>query len=307
MFNGTLCDVAGLRVGHAQNELAKTGVTVVLCPHGTIGGVDVRGAAPGTRETDLLRCGSTVRDVHAIMLCGGSAFGLAAVDGAMRYLEEKGIGLDVGVAKIPIVPAAVLFDLSCGESATRPDAKMGYAACQKASRFFAQGSVGAGTGATIGKLIPGITPGKGGIGSASLTLASGVTVSAIAAVNAVGDIYHPHSGVLLASGTMHGKPMTIQNALFEGQTLAGAIGQNTTIGVVATDAKLTKEQANRLALMAHDGIARAISPAHTEMDGDTIFALATGTWVGAVEMISLGAAAAEVFARAIVNASEVSQ
>lgn len=331
MYKGTLCDIAGMRVGHAQNEEAKTGVTAILCPAGTIGGVDVRGAAPGTRETDLLRCGAMVREMHAIMLCGGSAYGLAAADGAMRYLEEKGIGLDVGVAKVPIVPAAVLFDLSYGQAAIRPDANMGYTACQKASRFFAQGSIGAGTGATIGKLIPGTTPGKGGIGSASLTLASGATVAAIAAVNAVGDIYNPHTGSLIASGTMYGHPMAIRDALIDKHepdgdnpridknaqaayrkqndrcTLAGGIGQNTTIGVVATDAKLTKEQVNRLALMAHDGLARTIFPAHTEMDGDTIFALATSTWEGTIEMISLGAAAAEVFARAILNAVEASQ
>lgn len=304
MYSGTICDVAGIRVGHAQHREAKTGVTAVLCLRGAIGGVDVRGAAPGTRETDLLRCGAMVREVHAVMLCGGSAFGLAAADGAMRWLEAYQIGLDVGVAKVPIVPAAVLFDLSYGRSDIRPNAAMGYEACQNASETFAQGSVGAGTGATIGKLIPGVTPGKGGIGSASLRVGNGMTVAAIAAVNAAGDIYNPQSGELVACGSAQGLPMPIKASLFESGPRAGGIGQNTTIGIVATDAKLTKEQANRLALTAHDGLARVIFPAHTEIDGDTIFALATGASDKAADMISLGAAAAEVFARAIINAVE---
>jgi len=302
VFEGNLCDVRGILVGNAQDEVARTGVTAVVCEAGAACGVDVRGAAPGSRETDLLRAGAMVREAHAILLCGGSAFGLAAADGAMRYLEEKGIGLDVGVARVPIVPAAVLFDLSVGNPAVRPTAAMGYEACQCAADTFSQGLFGAGCGATVGKLIPGVAPHRGGLGSASIRLLSGVTVAAIAAVNAVGDVYHPHTGALVAGGSVDGRMISAQDLMIAGTQPDAPLFRNTTIGVVATDAKLTKEQANRLALVAHDGLARAVRPAHTEVDGDTIFALATGTHEAAPEMISLCAAAAEAFARAIYNA-----
>lgn len=306
MFSGSICDVPGILVGHAQNHQAKTGVTAIICPTGAIGGVDVRGAAPGTRETDLLRCGAMVREIHAVLLCGGSAFGLAAADGAMRYLEEHEIGLDVGPVKVPLVPAAVLFDLLYGSSDVRPDVDMGYTACVNASTTFLQGSYGAGTGATIGKMIPGATPGKGGIGSASIHLSNGIIVAAIAAVNALGDIYDPYTSVLTASGSLNGKPASIRNFLENGIPSAKPF-QHTTIGVVATNAALTKEQVNRLALTAHDGIARTIFPSHTEMDGDTIFAMATGDQKEGFEMISICAAASEAFARAIINGVEASQ
>ena len=307
MYSGTICDIPGILVGHAQDFDAKTGVTAILCPKGAAGGVDVRGAAPGTRETDLLRCGAMVREVHAILLCGGSAFGLAAADGAMRFLSERQIGLAVGNIKVPLVPAAVLFDLFCGRSDVRPDAGMGYRACESALNTFLQGSVGAGTGATVGKTVPGAMPGKGGVGSASITLPGGIIVAAVAAVNALGDVYHPHTGALIASGTVNGKPVSFKNLLEYGGQAAENPFQNTTIGVAATNAKLSKEQANRLALTAHDGIARTIFPAHTEMDGDTIFALAAGEITEGFDMISLCAAASEAFARAIVNAVEAAQ
>lgn len=302
MFEGSLCDVRGLLVGSAQDNEAKTGVTAVLCKKGAACGVDVRGAAPGTRETDLLRCGAMVREAHAVLLCGGSAFGLAAADGAMRYLREQGVGLDVGVARVPIVPAAVLFDLGVGRADAYPTAEMGYMACQSAGGRFSQGPYGAGCGATVGKMIPGAAPHRGGLGSASIALPGGVTVAAIAAVNALGDVVHPHTGALLASGLVEGRPVSAEALLFGGERGVQMPGQNTTIGIVATDAVLTKEQANRLALVAHDGLARAVRPAHTEMDGDTIFALATGESGAGVQMIALCAAAAEVFARAVCNA-----
>lgn len=307
MFTGSLTDVRGLLVGNAQDEEAKTGVTAVLCPKGAVAGVDVRGAAPGTRETDLLRCGAAVRAAHAILLCGGSAFGLDAAGGAMRWLEAHGIGLDVGPCKVPIVPAAVIFDLTFGRSDVRPDADMGYAACDCAGAVFSQGSFGAGCGATVCKLLPGGIPHKGGLGSASLRLASGVTVAALAVVNAVGDVYHPHSGELLACSTMNGTPMPIDSLLFASGGVHAEPGGNTTIGIIATDATLTKEQANRLATVAHDGLARTVRPVHTEVDGDTIFAMATCEQPGETEMISLCAGAAEVFARAVVNAIEAAQ
>lgn len=307
MFNGSICDVPGILVGHAQNLESKTGVTAILCPRGTVGGVDVRGAAPGTRETDLLRCGAMAREIHAVMLCGGSAFGLAAADGAMRFLSERKIGLSVGPFTVPLVPAAVLFDLLCGKGDVRPDADMGYQACQNASAVFAQGSFGAGTGATVGKAVPGATPGKGGVGSASVALGNGIIVGAIAAVNALGDIYHPHTGRLLASGALNGNPITFRSLMEKNRQAAQNPFQNTTIGVVATNAALSKEQANRLALTAHDGIAQTVFPAHTEMDGDAIFAMATGEHSEGFEMVSLCAAAAEAFARAVVNAAEASK
>lgn len=307
MFEGTLCDVQGLLVGHAQDDMAGTGVTAVLCPEGATGGVDVRGAAPGTRETDLLRCGATVRGPHAVLLSGGSAFGLAAADGAMRWLAEHGYGIEVGTARVPIVVQAIVFDLLYKENKA-PDGDMGYAACAAASRTMAQGSVGGGTGATVGKLVPGAMPGKGGLGSASIRLANGATVAALAVVNASGDIYHPHTGALIASATLDGKPVSAESALLSGVRHKAFFGGNTTIGIVATDASLTKEQTNRLATVGHDGLARAIRPAHTDMDGDTIFALSTAACGSMIEeTVSLYAAGAEVFARAVANAVEAAR
>lgn len=307
MFEGTLCDVRGIRVGCVQNTGAMTGVTAVLCEGGATPGVDVRGAAPGTRETDLARCGAAVREAHAVLLCGGSAFGLAAADGAMRFLEARGCGVDVGVAKVPIVPAAVIFDLALGRADIRPDAQMGYDACAAAGDTVPQGAFGAGCGATVSKLIPGAVPQKSGQGTASIRLPGGVTVAALAVVNAAGDVYHPHTGALLAAATLNRQRAPIDALLYGGGDILTGIGQNTTIGVVATDARLTKEQANRLALVAHDGLARTVRPAHTDLDGDTIFSLATGAFEGDAEMVSLCAAASEAFARAVSNAVEAAR
>lgn len=305
---GNILDVKGIKVGQAEDEAARTGVTVIRCDRGGVGGVDVRGAAPGTRETDLLRPDCTVDQVHAIALCGGSAFGLDAAGGVMAQLESEGIGLPVaGVARVPIVCAAVLFDLACGRADIRPDAAMGRLAASRAGEAFRQGPYGAGCGATVGKLVPGVTPGRGGVGSASIRLPNGMTVAALVAVNAAGDIYDDTTGAWVAGGMLAGKPVPAEALILQ----AGEMNQpllanaNTTLAVVATDARLTKPQANRLATCAHDGLARSIRPVHTVSDGDTAFALATGEVAQAVEMadmVMLCAAAAAVTAQAVVRA-----
>ena len=309
LYSGDITRGHGIRVGQAENESARTGVTVVLCrKDGAVGGCSVRGAAPGTRETDLLRPGNLVERVHAVVLAGGSAYGLAAADGVMRYLEQAGIGLEMGDQRVPIVPAAVLYDLGVGDGSVRPDAAMGRTACMSAQKQMLQGRHGAGCGATVGKLVPGAVPQDSGIGSASITLQEGVTVGAVVAVNAVGDVYDPRTGELIGSAHMpDGTAISSENLLWGNapapqQVRIPAPGSNTTIGVVATDARLTKEQANRLADVAHDGLARTIRPVHTQMDGDTLFALATGQVDREVNFLKLCAAAAEVTARAIVNA-----
>ena len=308
-FPGDITKVHGIRVGQNQNEEALTGVTVVLAPaQGATGGVSVRGAAPGTRETDLLKPGNLVEAAHAVVLAGGSAYGLAAADGVMRYLEQIGVGIEMAGHRGPIVPAAVLYDLSVGDGSVRPDAAMGYAACVSAGKGMTQGRVGAGTGATVGKLVVGGIPQTSGVGSASITLPEGVTVGAVAAVNAVGDVYHPATGECIGCATLEDGTRAPAEGLLMGQRAARqtlhipAPGTNTTIAVVAVDCKLTKEQCNRLADVAHDGYARAIRPVHTQMDGDTVFALATGRVSNDVNFIKLCAAASEVMARAIANA-----
>ncbi len=314
LFPGDITDVHGIRVGQKENEAARTGVTVVLASRGgATGGVSVRGAAPGTRETDLLKPGNLVEKVNAVVLAGGSAYGLEAACGVMRYLEQMGVGLEMNEAVVPIVPAAVLYDLGVGDSRVRPDSAMGRAACMAAQKGVEQGKHGAGTGATVGKLIPSALPQDGGVGSASITLPEGVTVGAIVAVNAVGDVYDMHTGKTIACAKMpDGSPISAEGLLW-GQAPAPtqiripAPGSNTTIGVVATDAKLTKEEANRLADIAHDGLARTIRPVHTQMDGDTMFALATGRVSTEVNFVKLCAAAAEVTARAIMNAINYSK
>jgi L-aminopeptidase/D-esterase-like protein len=308
-FPGDITHVHGIRVGQAQNTQSMTGVTVVLPQaEGAVGGVSVRGAAPGTRETDLLRPGNLVERVHAVVLSGGSAYGLASADGVMRYLEQMGVGLDMGGVRVPIVPAAVLYDLGVGDNTVRPDAAMGMSACMNAAKGMTQGCVGAGCGATVGKLVVGAHPQQSGVGSASITLPEGITVGAVAAVNAVGDVYHPATGECIACASMDDGTRVRAEGLLCGQSPAPqqlhipAPGSNTTIGVVAVDCPLTKEQANRLADVAHDGLARTIRPVHTQMDGDTMFALATGKVKSDINFVKLCAAAAEVTARAIANA-----
>ena len=305
MFPGSLCDVAGLAVGHHTEQARATGCTVVLCPQGAVCGVDVRGAAPGTRETDLLRPDNLVEQVHAVLLSGGSAFGLDAAGGVMRWLDAHGHGFPVGPARVPIVPAAVLFDLWIGDARIRPGADSGFAACTAASSAPpAQGSVGAGAGAAVGKLFGIERAMKGGIGTASVRVGA-VTVAALIAVNAIGDVVDPKTGAVIAGArTADGRQrLDSMAALLRGELPARALaGMATTIGVVATDAALTKAQANKLATMAHDGLAHSIRPVHTMTDGDTLFALATGTSGKPGDMTVLGAMAAEATARAVLNA-----
>jgi L-aminopeptidase/D-esterase-like protein len=297
--------VPGIEVGHFTDTRRPTGCTVILARDGAVGGVDVRGAAPGTRETDLLAPTHLVDRVHAVLLAGGSAFGLDAAGGVMRWLEERDIGLDVRVARVPIVPAAVLFDLFVGDAKIRPDAQAGYAACEAASaRAPAQGNVGAGTGASIGKVFGIDRAMKGGIGTASITV-DGVTVGAIIACNALGDVVDPDSGAVIAGArTKNGKSLLdARRAIVRGDAPKPLLkGTNTTIGVVATDAPITKAQAARLASVAHDGLARAINPVHTMSDGDTLFALGTGRAKASPGMMVLATLAAEVTARAVVRA-----
>lgn len=275
-----ITDIPGIRVGHWTNRRAATGCTVILCPPNTVGGVDVRGAAPGTRETDLLRPGNLVEHVHAIVLSGGSAFGLEAATGVMRYLSERGVGFPMGELHVPIVPSAILFDLAVGKPSW-PDAEAGRRAAARASGGrVEQGSVGAGTGATVAKMGGPGRNWKGGLGTASELLDTGVIVAAIAAVNAVGSIRDPRTGEVVAAPRDDRGGMSDMDALLRtgrGRRRTEEAGRNTTLAVVATNARLTKTQVNRMATVAHDGFARTIWPVHTRTDGDVIFALATGS------------------------------
>ena len=307
MRNGStvdsITDVPGIEVGHAQDVVGQTGCTVVLCREGGVVGVDVRGSAPGTRETDLCRPGTLVDRAHAVLLAGGSAFGLNAAEGVMRYLAERAIGYDTGVARIPIVPAAVLFDLAVG-SPVWPDAEMGYAACRTAGAEPAPaGRVGAGTGATVGKVLGLAAAASSGLGSASIS-AAGAQVGALMVVNAFGHVVAPETGEILA-GPRGPDGQYVDTVQYLLQSAARPTpGANTTIGVVATDARLDSAQVNHLATVAQDGLARVIRPAHTMLDGDTIFALATGRVDGdwRASMLSLEAAVVSVVERAIVRA-----
>jgi L-aminopeptidase/D-esterase-like protein len=290
-----ITDVRGIEVGNAQDEEALTGCTVILCRKGAVAGVDVRGGAPGTRETDLLDPVNLVEKVHAVVLAGGSAFGLEAASGVMRYLEEKKIGLNTGAAKVPIVPAAILYDLSLGRADVRPDSAMGYrAAAVASSRAPAEGNIGAGTGASVGKMRGMKYAMKSGIGTWSINL-NGLIIGTLVAVNAVGDVIDPNNGKMLA-GLRPGGTL----AWMKKNQARPPAKSNTVIGVVATNARLTKAQATKVAQMAQDGLARVIRPAHTPFDGDTIFALATGEKKADVSLV--GAFAAEVMAEAILRA-----
>ncbi|MCM2252055.1 MAG: P1 family peptidase [Ramlibacter sp.] len=302
---GAITDVAGIEVGHFTDTRRPTGCTVVIARDGAVAGVDVRGAAPGTRETDLLAPAHLVDRVHAILLAGGSAFGLAAATGAVQWLEEQGVGLSIGPVRLPIVPGAVLFDLLVGDAFIRPDAAAGYRACELASaRRPAQGNVGAGAGAVVGKVFGLERAMKGGIGSASVTV-DGITVGALIACNAMGDVVDPDSARPIAGARTRGGKALLdtRRALLRGELPeASPVGANTTIGVIATDAVITKVQASRLATVGHDGLARSINPVHTLSDGDTLFALGTGRAGKAAAMTLLGTMAAEAVALAVVNA-----
>jgi L-aminopeptidase/D-esterase-like protein len=313
-LTNSIIDVRGIEVGHAQNDDALTGCTVVLCRKGATAGVDVRGGAPGTRETDLLNPINLVQKVHAIVLSGGSAFGLDAAGGVMRYLEEKKIGFNTGAAKVPIVPSAILYDLNVGRADVRPDSAMGYlAASQASSAPPAEGNVGVGTGASIGKMFGGKLSMKTGVGTASRDIGGGVIIGAIVAVNAFGDVIDPQTGSILA-GLRSGKvgPLKVGKKDRFADTLAmmkGTVGRNilgfasranTVIGVVATNARLTKVQATKVAQMAQNGIGRTVRPAHTMLDGDVLFALSTSA--KRADVSTIGAFAAEVMAEAVVRA-----
>jgi len=300
-----LTAISGLKVGHQTLAARPTGCTVVVAERGAVAGVDVRGAAPGTRETDLLNPLNLVDEVHAIVLSGGSAFGLDAASGVMRYLEERKIGFPTAYGAVPIVPAAILFDLGVGDPKVRPAAECGYAAASSASAGpVEEGNVGAGAGATIGKMMGMERAMKGGIGSASITLPDGLTVAALVAVNAYGDVIDPATGRVVAGvRTEDGRGLADARALLRtGAVQKKPIGENSTIGVVATNAKLTKTQATKVAQMAHDGLARSITPVHSLADGDTLFALAAGTHAGDADVSRIGALAAEVVADAVLRA-----
>ncbi|MDD0840943.1 P1 family peptidase [Curvibacter sp. HBC61] len=302
---GSITDVAGIEVGHFTDPRRPTGCTVVMAREGAVAGVDVRGAAPGTRETDLLDPANLVQQVHAILLAGGSAWGLDAASGAVRWLEEQGVGFNVGVGRLPIVPSAVLFDLLVGDMRIRPDAAAGYAACAAASpRRPAEGNVGAGTGAAVGKIFGIQRAMKGGIGTASVTV-DGVTVGALVACNALGDVLDPDTGRVVAGArSANGRRLLdTRRALLRGEAPKPLLpGTNTTLGVIATDAPLSKAQAQRLAVAGQDGLARSINPVHTQSDGDTVFALATGRAAQSPGMMVLATMAAEAMARATVRA-----
>ena len=290
-----ITDIRGIEVGHAQDEEALTGCTVILCREGAVAGVDVRGGAPGTRETDLLDPVNLVKNVHAVVLAGGSAYGLDAASGVMRYLEEQGIGFQTREARVPIVPTAILYDLGIGRADVRPDAAMGYrAAAEALSAPPREGSVGAGTGASIGKMRGMKYAMKSGIGTSSMEI-NGLIVGALVAVNAIGDVLDPESGEKIA-GLRSGSTLEWMKT----NQMSSAIKSNTVIGVIATNARLTKAAATKVAQMAHDGLARAIRPAHTMFDGDTIFTLATGEIEADISLV--GTFAAEVMAEAIIRA-----
>lgn len=304
--SGGLTDVDGIKVGHFTESRRPTGCTVILCEKGAVAGVDLRGGAPGTRETDLLGPLNTVDQVHAIVLAGGSAFGLDAASGVMRYLDEHGIGLRAGTYTVPIVSAAILFDLDLGDGKIRPTAESGYRACiAAATDRVVEGNVGAGAGATVGKLFGPQFRMKSGLGTASIRIGdTGVVVAALVAVNAAGDVYEPGTGRILAGARSPGGKgfASTVEAIVSGHEMATPLrGINTTIGVVATNALLNKAEATKVAQMAHDGLARTINPVHTPFDGDTIFALATNTFKSKAPAGTIGAVAAIAMAQAVVR------
>jgi len=305
----SILDVAGIEVGSSEDQTIRTGCTVVLCKQGATVGVDVRGAAPATRETDLCRSGNLVSKVHAILLTGGSAFGLDSASGVMRFLWERGIGFDTPATRVPIVPAAAIYDLNVGRVGW-PHSEMAYQACREAtSKTMSRGRVGAGTGATVGKILGPKNCTEGGLGSASERVGS-FRVGALVVVNALGDVVDPNSGKIIAGpkDPLTGNFISTEDVLLEGTPSTSNEGQNTTLVVVATDAPLSKEQANRLASISHDGLARVIRPAHTLVDGDVVFALSTtadNQVVTTDQMIALGVGAIRAVERAILDAVKV--
>lgn len=299
----TVVPVPGISIGSWEDARALTGCTVVLPGEASIAGVSVRGGAPGTRETDLLAPGRTVERIHGLVLAGGSAFGLAAAEGVMGYLEEKGRGFPVGQVRVPIVPAAILFDLGVGDPRIRPDYQMGYRAAQSARpEVPPRGNVGAGTGATVGKVLGMRCAMKGGLGYASLPLEGGATVAALVAVNSLGDVVHPDTGRIVA-GTYNrdrGEFAGSEDILARGQGMCPASPANTTLGVLMTDASLTRQEASVLATVAHNGLARVLQPCHTPLDGDTLFALSVGD--RKVSQLQLAVQAVRAISEAVLDA-----
>jgi L-aminopeptidase/D-esterase-like protein len=308
-MNNALTDVPGFKVGHAQDLKAATGCTVVLCPPGTVGGVDIRGSAAGTRQTDSLHSFHWVDEVHAVLLSGGSAFGLDASGGVMKFLEEKSIGYQTSAAKVPIVPTAIIYDLGLGDGRVRPGKEMGYQACLNShSGKIAEGSVGVGTGASVGKLLGINLATKGGVGTAAKTTAGGVIVAALVAVNAFGDVIDPETRKILAGAR---DPANPGRFIDSAAMIKGGFSlprretgfQNTTLGVVATNAKLSKRQATKVAQMAQSGFARTIAPIHSTVDGDLIFALSAGDL--SADVNTIGLVAEEVVVSAILRAIQI--
>ncbi len=302
MYNGYITDIEGIKVGHGSSEGALTGCTVIICEEGATGGVDVRGSAPGTRETDLFKAENMVDKVHAVVLSGGSAFGLEASSGVMKFLEDKGVGFDVGVTKVPIVASAVIFDLGIGDFKIRPDFKMGYEAAEAASPTEnRQGCIGAGMGATVGKILGPKGVMKSGLGSATIQLGQ-LKVSALVVVNSFGDVYDYKSNKQLAGvyDYANKKMLNTMEILKNMYSQTNPFLKNTTIGVIATNAILTKAEGNKVAQMAHNGFARSINPIHTMYDGDTIFTMATNKVKEDISLI--GTLATEVMSQAISNA-----
>lgn len=300
-MKGSILDVPDVKVGHIEDNSNKTGCTVILFEKGAICGVDVRGSAPGTRETDLLNPVNAIEYVHSVVLSGGSAYGLDVATGVMKWLEQKGVGVNVGVGVVPIVPSAVLFDLNFGDPSVRPDATMGFRAAEIASRKpFKSGNIGAGAGATIGKMLGIDKAMKGGLGTASISGPNGLIVSAMVVVNAVGEIRDPSTGKRVAGARdKQGNILDIQALFLEQTNEIINPGTNTTIGIICCNAALNKTQMNKVAQMAHDGLARTIYPVHTMNDGDTIFAATTGNVVTSINIV--GMLAAEVMSQAILD------
>lgn len=297
-------DIAGFQLGHAQDEKGITGCSVILCKEGATAGVDVRGGAPGTRETDLLDPSEMVEKIHAVVLSGGSAYGLDASSGVMQYLEEHDIGFDVTVAKVPIVCSAVLFDLAIGDAKCRPDKAMGYAACQHSETYKSDtnGNIGAGYGATIGKILGPHTAMKGGLGTYAIDI-NGLQIGAIVAVNCLGDVIIPQTGKIMAGAYdyehnqfMNSEDILLHNLAHPKTPFKG----NTTIGLIVTNAKLTKANARKISSMAHNGFARTMRPAHTMFDGDTIFTMATNQ--KEADITTVGMLAANVMEKAVLRA-----
>lgn len=301
-----ITDIPTIKVGHATHAKENTGCTVVLCGNGAIAGVDIRGAAPGTRETELLRPGFMIRQIHGIVLTGGSAFGLRTADGVMRYLSEQGTGYDARGIRVPIVPAAVIFDLREGRDVSIPNAEMGYEACKNAAADFKEGMVGAGRGATIGKILGIKNCMKGGVGSSAIEIKGEIRVGALAVVNALGDVVDPANGKIVAGArTPDGSEFVdTLKYLMENPFPNKSPMSNTTLAVVATNASFTKEEINKVAQMAQNGISRTIRPVHTLHDGDIVFALSTGNVDADVNVV--GEVAAQMVSQAILRAVRVS-